>query len=233
MGRKHPQARPRPRKSPHPAEAVSDPAPVAAEPPAEKPGSLFSVRATIGCSIVAIIGVLVLTGAYWKGTTDTRETLEFAVLAGALAGGLLSAYYVWYGLGTALKQRAEAQEQERIKTALNFVTRWNDPRMAESRHKWRTILDEFRKDPAATQRSLQQDLTKRTVVADILNFFEEMAYSAISGAADMDTLQEMFDHVCLDYFSTLRPWIEIRRKETGSKGAWGQMERLCDLWKSV
>ena len=85
-------------------------------------------------------------------------------------------------------------------------------------------------DPSGVPALLKGDMEKRTVVADVLNFFEEMAYACRSGAADLTTLRTVFNFVALKYYRTARPWIEFRRKEESAQ-AWAEFEWLCDQWK--
>lgn len=185
-------------------------------------------------SVTALVGVavVVLTVWFWKGGKDVRETLTFFVLAGALAGGAVSAFYLWAGVKTAILQRRASAEEQKIQFALLFVTRWNDPNMAETRLAWRKLIEEIETNQTGIVALIKDDVVRRTIVADVLNFFEEMGYAAKSGAADCETLRESFYSVVLKYFKIARPWIEHRREPPlSSTTAWTYFEWLSDQWK--
>src|SRR5205823_7326142 len=96
------------------------------------PGSsLIAIpKIPVSVTFIAIIAVGLITIMFWKGGKDTRDTLTFFVLAGALAGGAISGFYLWAGVKTAIKQRRATAGEQKIQFALQFVTRWNDPNMA-------------------------------------------------------------------------------------------------------
>jgi hypothetical protein len=179
---------------------------------------------------LALAFVVLLTLLFHYGDMRTQETLKFFVPVGALAGGALSVRYAWLGLRTGLEQRQRARTEQKIAMALTFVQRWNDPNLAKLRKDWRELIDGMLADPSGVPALLKGDMEKRTVVADVLNFFEEMAYACRSGAADLTTLRTVFNFVALKYYRTARPWIEFRRKEESAQ-AWAEFEWLCDQWK--
>lgn len=86
-------------------------------------------------------------------------------------------------------------------------------------------LDQSQNDVAL----IKDNIEIRTVVADVLNFFEEMGYAAKSGAADLQTL-EPFSGLAVDYYRTTQAWIHYRQKET--QDGWKEFEWLCDQWKT-
>src|SRR5262245_1304316 len=94
-------------------------------------------RISIGASILATLFVVVITILFFRGDQNTRDTLNFFVLAGALAVGTLSAYYVWKGLRVSIEQRAILRRERQIQLSLHFVARWNDGGFASTRHTWR------------------------------------------------------------------------------------------------
>jgi hypothetical protein len=187
---------------------------------------------SVGVSFLAAVGVAILTLMFYRGSKDTRDTLNFFVLAGALAGGVVSAFYLWAGVKTTIAQRHAAAAEQKIQFALQFLTRWNDPDMGKLRREWRELMAEIEAAPKGIVVLIEHDMPKRTIVADVLNFFEEMGYAARSDAADLATLRQSFHYLSLTYFRLTRPWIEFRRSPVGAGTAWSNFEWLCDQWKN-
>lgn len=183
----------------------------------------------VGWPFVAVTGTAALTMWYWFGSEDTRATLEFGVLTGAVAAGVLSAHYVWLGLKTSIQQRNEILAEEKVKLALRFLSRWNAGALADLRRDWLEVLDQLERDPNAAVAALQGDISRRATIAAVLNFCEEMGHAAHSGAADITTLEKLFKGLCLKYYRVTRPWIELRRGDNAR--AWREFEWLCDQWK--
>jgi hypothetical protein len=203
------------------------------------PGTVVTIPpVNVGVSVLAVAFTVLVTLLFWASTdTHEHETLTFLIAAGALAGALASAHYAWAALKATLQQRDEvlneqkaAAEKQKVAAALLFVQRWNDPNLATLRKDWRELADTLEKDPSRVPELLKVDIAKRTVVADVLNFFEEMGYAVRSGAADPKTLGVIFDFVALKYYRVARPWIEFRRRESAK--AWSEFEWLCDQWKN-
>jgi hypothetical protein len=178
--------------------------------------------------VLAVIGI---TAWFWKGSKDVRETLNFFVLAGALAGGVVSAFYLWAGVKTAILQRRQSADERRIEFALQFLARYNDPAMARLLRRWRQLSDEMDASAHGLVVLIQHDIPRRTIIADLLNFFEEMGYAAYSKAADLPTLQAVFKSVALDCYERTTPWIKNRRAT--NRHAWKNVEWLCDQWKDL
>lgn len=193
----------------------------------------FSIpRVPVYWSVLTVGLVAVATVAFWKGDRNSRETLNFMVLAAAVGAGSLSAYYVWAGLKTSVAQRNAIIREEKINRAIAYLTRWNDGSNSDVRIKWQAVLAELESEPPLTPATLLTDMGKRAVVASVLNFCEEMGYAARTGSADKETLEALFKGLYLRYFKATRPWIEFRRTGAGgSAKAWSHFEWLCDQWK--
>jgi hypothetical protein len=199
----------------------------------KKPGQVIQVpRFSVTWSFVAALSVIFLTALYYWGDQRRQDTLEFFIWASGVCGGLLSAYYVWEGLKTTVAQREELRKERSIDEALTFICRWNDPGLARTRERWRKLGREIAESNVQNlPEFVAADMERRTVVADVLNFYEEMAYAARRGTADITTLRELFDTVVLDYYETYRPWVAHRRKADGKPTAWEHLEWLYDQWK--
>lgn len=210
------------------------------EPQEQEPGTIVTIPAvSIGVSLLVVAFVVLVTLLFWAAPDKhEQDTLTFFLAAGGLGGGIASAYYAWAALKASFTQRQQAlreqrrtAEHQKAAAALEFGRRWNDPNLAPLRKSWRAIADTMEKDPSGVRALLEHDIDKRTVVADVLNFFEEMGYAVRSGAADSRTLAGQFSFIAAKYLRVARPWIEFRRKESAK--AWAEFEWLCDQWKTL
>lgn len=201
------------------------------QPPSKPAFSIPSVP--VYWSVLTVGLIIVATVAFWRASKEDREALNFLVLASAVGAGSLSAYYVWCGLKTSVAQRNEILREERVERAMSYSIRWNDGANASIRKKWLEILTELEATPPLTPVALFADMDKRSVVADVLNFWEEMAYGVKTGAVDKDTIQHLFGGLSQRYMRAVRPWIEFRRVggTTTHPRAWCNFEWLCDQWK--
>ena len=78
---------------------------------------------------------------------------------------------------------------------------------------------------------LANDEHKKTVAADVLNFFEELAFAVRSGFADNETLKKIHRGLALHYYSVISPWINRIRKDNHQQTAYEHFEWLRDAWK--
>jgi hypothetical protein len=73
----------------------------------------------------------------------------------------------------------------RASVALRFIERWNDPKLAELRNQWHEIYYDLKTlQPDDVILRIEKDMHARTVVADMLNFCEEIAHAVKAKAAD-------------------------------------------------
>lgn len=186
--------------------------------------SLTGGKTTIAASVAAV-AIVVLTGLYAVGSTDQRAILNFMVLAAAVVGGVIGALFVGAGLRLSVIQRAMLRQEQRAHTALGYLKRWNDPSFFALKNEARQILRQLRDDPAGGLQTLESDFHRRAVLADFLNFFEEVGFAAKSGAADSDMLAELFRTSCNSYYSAAARWIAAKRS-AGSPAALSNFEWL-------
>lgn len=197
-------------------------------------GSVIRVpKFSIGVASLATLAVAVLTLTFWRGSQQTRDTLTFFVLAGALAGGGVSAFYVWAGVKTAILQRQATAREHKILFALDYLTRWNNPEMGDLHRNWRQLTGEIERNPGGIVALIKDDLDKRTTTVNIMNFFEEAGYSARSGLADLPTLKACLGALAVRSFKITRPWIDYRRESDRVSTAWNHFEWLADQWKDA
>jgi hypothetical protein len=197
----------------------------------KQPGEIIEItRLSITWPIVAAAILIVLTIIFWRGQERTRETLRFFVIASGVAGGLLSAHYVWSGLRTNADLRVKELQQERVTTAMTLVARWNDPGLGELRKRWRELMRSFEAENGPDPKKvLTEDTDKRTTVADVLNFFEEVGYAVDAGVADEETLKAIFSGIVQKYYRLLYPWI-ASIQETQARPAYAYFEKLRNRW---
>jgi hypothetical protein len=186
----------------------------------------------IPMNVVVIVCVLVagLIAAYVLWPTG-RDIVTFSG-AGIGAGALtLTAFYTARALHVAIKQTESVLKYEKIQRALKYSERWNDPNFGDLRAKWRTLVKEVDGKPPNEICSILEDLVKRTVAVDILNFFEEMSYAVKTGVVDDDILRKLFKSVCIHYFSCIQAWIVEYRQKKNQPLAWEHFEWLKNIWQ--
>lgn len=197
----------------------------------EGPGEILRLEVPISVSVTLILAVAILTIVYsmW---TDARSTIKFLGASIGVAAGVLSAYYIGRGLRVTIEQRDRALTDEKISRAFGLLSRWNDPNFAELRKKWRVLLEEIEgKTDDQVCEVIAPHIDKRTVIADVLNFYEEMGYAARSGVVDLETLKQLFKSIVIRYYTSIRPWIEKYRKEKHQETAFEHFEWLKKQWE--
>lgn len=196
----------------------------------EGPGEIFRLEIPLTLSIVLILAVVALTVMYawWD---DARGPIKFFGAAAGVAAGVLSAFYIGRALKVTIEQRDHQLIERKIEKAFEFAHRWNDPSFAEFRSDWRRVLQELQKANPNQVCNILEDAEKRTVVADVLNFFEVMGYAVRSGVADLTTLQKIFRRMVEDYYAAVQPWIDHRRREKAHPTLYEHFEWLRNQWK--
>lgn len=195
------------------------------------PGELVRMQVALTASgglliIVAIMTCLFIEEPSW------RPGISFFGVAAGIAAGILSAFYVGRGLEVTIEQRDRALREEKISRAFALAQRWNEPNFAKLREDWRALLDEIEgKDAAVACGIVEGDHHKKTVAADVMNFFEEVAFAARSAVADMETLKNVHRSIVVHYYSTISPWIEKVRRDRRQPTAYEHFEWLTNQWK--
>jgi len=208
---------------------MNDPAP---QKDSASPGQILKVQIPITVSVIVVLGVIVMTWLY-AHKPNSRPTIAFLGAGMGVAAGVVSAFYVGKALKITIEQRARDLTDQKIARAFAFLERWNDPNFATLRSEWRKVLDEFEgRGSDALCAELQKSHERRTVVVDVLNFFEELSYAGQSGVADLSTLKALFRTILERYFSALKPWIEKHRNDKHQPTAYEHFEWLRDQWKT-
>lgn len=130
-------------------------------------------------------------------------------------------------------QRSDQLHQERVARAFEFLRCWNDPNLAEMRGIWRSVVREASgKTDHDVVAIFKRDAATKTAVSDILNFFEEMAYAARVGVADITTLKKTMKSVVVHYWSISDAFIEQHRTDKSQPSAHEHFEWLAKKWAS-
>jgi Domain of unknown function (DUF4760) len=196
----------------------------------QSPGQIVKLEVPLTVSILLLVSVIVLTIIFvWKPTW--RPGIEFLGAATGVAAGILSAYYIGRGLKITIEQRDKALIDERIARAFGLAQRWNEPSFAQVREHWRSLVDEIDEQNANEVCAILEDMHKKTVAADVLNFFEELAYAARSGVAEMETLKNIHRSIVVRYYSVISPWIDKIRRDGPQPTAYEHFEWLRNQWK--
>lgn len=198
----------------------------------QNPGEIMKLEVPVTASILLFIAIVLLTFLYIKEAT-WRPGIKFFGASAGIAAGVLSAFYVGRGLKITIEQRDRLLADDAISRAFVFVQRWNDPNFASLRSDWRELLDEIEgKTGTEICSTLKGNHKKRTTVADVLNFFEEMSYAAKSGVANEETLRLLLPSVVERYFSAIWPWVERLRTDRHQPTLYEHFEWLRNKWKN-
>jgi hypothetical protein len=195
------------------------------------PGELVKIQFPVTVSLLLVLAVVTLTGL-WIECPTWRNGINFFGVASGIAAGLLSAFYVGKALQVTIHQRDKSLTDDKISRAFALAIRWNEPNMAPLRREWRALLEEIeQRNGDQVCDVVKSDIKKRTVVSDVLNFFEEMAYAAKSEVADVETLREIFGSIAVRYFNQISPWIHRYRTDKNQSSAYIHFEWLYNKWR--
>lgn len=197
------------------------------------PGKFGFVSFPVTASTLLAIVVLLAAGVYafYKPSRDLLGALGRGFGVGA---GILSAYYVSKGLEMTVTQRTQGIRDRKISKAFHYIDSWNHPTFSDTKQKRRAILRELKgKSSEEVEQFLEQNLDKRTIVVDVLNFFEGMALAANEGIADDRTLQRALRGALTAYFESFKPWIEKDRAAKSRPRIYLELENLVKRWNDV
>lgn len=195
------------------------------------PGDLGALRIPIKLWVLLGVLIVLFTGIYHFWVAG-RSTITFFGVATGVAAGIVSAYYISRGLKVTISQREQALADSRLAVAFDFMKRWDDAHFADQKAEWRRLIDELEnKKPSEICDILGSDHDKRTVTVDILNFFEEVGYSAKRGLADIEALEGLFKSIVIKYYNTAEPWIQEHRTNKPQPTAYEHFEWLRNKWR--
>jgi hypothetical protein len=97
----------------------------------------------------------------------------------------------------------------------------------------RDLVREKRANPQLDIEGQLQDGAKSANVADVLNFFEEMAIAIQLEVADEETARRFFRGIVVTYYDALRGWIEKRRSERSNPRFFREIEWVWERWKAL
>ncbi|MET0483872.1 MAG: DUF4760 domain-containing protein [Aestuariivirgaceae bacterium] len=160
--------------------------------------------------LIAGLTIGVLTAAYWLVTGDAEKTIIFFALAATAGATVLNAVYMARSVREVLRDRSSREEVEKIRRALSFGQRWNEPAMFRVRDKFNTILRQHN-EGRGPDAILEADADEM-IVAQGLNFLEELAYAKEKGIVDGETARNQFEGIVIGVWQALAPWIDRRRE---------------------
>jgi len=194
------------------------------------PGEIIKLQVPVTMSVLLVILVVMLTVLFARNPM-WRPEIEFFGASIGIAAGLLSAYYIGRGLKITIEQRDTSLAAEKVARSFSLAQRWNEPNFAALREDWRSLIEEIDEKDAKEVCAILQDQHKKTVAADVLNFFEELSYAARSGLADLETLKNIHRSIVIRYYSTISPWVEKIRRDGPQPTAYEHLEWLRNQWK--
>lgn len=187
----------------------------------------FAVHQT-KLALVVALGLAAIVLSLHQTFSEYRSTI---VLGASVAGAILALY----GVLVAADNIYQRNQEKRVAAALRFAERWNDPNFADLKRQWRMLLVEREKIKPAEQvvELLENDVDKRSVVVDVLNFFEELAISVDSGLADEEMARRYFRTTAVQCFATWEPWVRAYRDKRVRHSTWKELETLTGEWKDL
>ena len=159
-----------------------------------------------------LVGGILAFGIGGAGLIYFHQT--YPELRGSLILGkdLFVGFLTISAIAIAAENMRRTAAAARASVALRFVERWNDPKLAELRNQWHEIYYDLKKlGPAEIAQRLEVDMKARTIVTEMLNFCEEIAHGVNVKVADETLIRRLLFDTIHEYYSTLLPWIRIRR----------------------
>lgn len=206
----------------------------------KQPGVLVRFTLPITVGLVATVAVIPFAWAF-AHFPDKHELIVFIAVAATGAATAVSAYYAAESLIAGRKDATEAlrreteraihaTQKEKVVNAFEYIKLWNDPLFARTKRHFRVLLKEGRDHATETWKVLETDVSKRSVVQDILNFFETIELAIRKELADEATLRNYFRSITVDYFSVFESWIKESRKANKNPTGYSEMEELSKRW---
>jgi hypothetical protein len=128
-------------------------------------------------------------------------------------------------------QRTGALASSKVERAFLFIRRWNEPVLEKRKHDFRTIIDSGKAhDADYLEKHLTQNPELRTIVVEVLNFFEEIGLASNMGLADDETLERYFYGALTSYHSCLEAWIQRHRASIARPKMWIELEQMLTRW---
>lgn len=133
-------------------------------------------------------------------------------------------------------QFLQKTHHDRLKSATEFLKRWNDPSPNSVRLEIRKVLvnPDLLKPLTKTSNDPGQFTDKqkdtRGQLIGALNFFEELAMIVHKGLADERYLYDFLEVTVGMVWNAFQPWIEADRDFGGSPGYWIEFEMLAKRW---
>jgi hypothetical protein len=175
-------------------------------------GQITEIRFPVGISLILALLVCVAGLLFWF-YPKLHDLLNFLGSAFAMAAGVVAAYYIGKTLKITVRQRDEALLSDKVNKAFSFIHRWNTAPLKE-RKEWWALLSQMQGKPAREISEMLKAGDNRTLVVEVMNFFEEMCLAINENLADEATLVKFFRTMLEGYYSLLSDWINKERTDT-------------------
>ncbi len=196
-------------------------------------GELVQIKFPIGVSLILFV-LVCLGGVIFWYYPKYRDELTFFGVAFGMAGGVVAAYYIGKTLQITVAQRDEALDADKINKAFSYIHRWNAAPFDE-RKQFRAFLNKIKPlSPSDITKILEAEHAERSIVVDVMNFFEEMSLAVNEGLADEDTLLKFFRDMLEWYYHRFSDWIGKLRTDGGGHPrprVYIQLEQVVKRWQ--
>ena len=194
----------------------------------------IQLRITLPPKLIVIM--LIVWGAFVAAFiffSAHRGIIIFGASSLGALSALAGAIYLARGLILTAQQQEDAMRQRKIENAWQYLERWNNPQYHYVKMAGVKVIriNETEKPEAVTAK-INEDETFRSNVADLLNFFEEIAIGVSMGAVNEDPLKRAFRGLLNLYCMALQDFIEERRKKFNNPRIYNEIENLHKRWSS-
>jgi hypothetical protein len=199
--------------------------------PSRPVGQIVTVEFPLGISVILTLVVIAAGLVFWF-YPGLHDILSFLGSAFAMAAGVVAAYYIGKTLQITVTQRDQGLTAEKVDKAFSFIHRWNTAPLHE-RKQWWALLEQLRSRSGPELDQMLGVIENRTMVVEVLNYFEEMCLAVNEGLADEATLMKFFRSMVENYYSLLADWINKQRTDRvrPRPRAFVQFELVAKKWQ--
>jgi hypothetical protein len=197
----------------------------------ELPGQIAKVEFPVGISALLTVGVFGAAFVFWR-YPQSHDLLTFLGSAFAMVAAVVAAYYIGKTLQITVWQRDAGLTSEKVDKAFTYIHRWNTAPLDE-RKQWWSLLNQLQSKKISEINEILSEIENRTMVVEVLNFFEEMCLAINEGLADEVTLMKFFRTMLDTYYSLLYNWIHKQRTDPvrPRPRAFIQFEAVAKKWQ--
>lgn len=191
----------------------------------------FTIQVTVRHMVLYAIAIAGIAAALAFGFSRADSDVRSVIAYGSSLFGAMVALLTLLYTAQNIKQ---ANDEKRSAAAAKFAERWNSPSYLDLKKQWRNLNEEMKMKkltPEGRSTCLMNDVDKRMIVVEVLNFFEEMAVAVNTNALDAELLKRFFQTVVLRAWDRYGYWVAQYREGDGGRRIYTDLEELVSTWK--